>query len=206
MATQAKKFYSPEEYLALEETADFKSEYYAGEIFAMAGGTPEHVLITGNVAGELRERLRGRSCRVYPADLRVRVSPAGLYTYPDVVVVCDHPEIEQNTLLNPVVLVEVLSESTEAYDRGEKFAHYQRLESLSDYILVSQNAARVELYHRLPEGGWHYVQVHDLADAIAIPSLNISLPLSEIYAGISFPPPRPEIVGGADILDGGSPS
>jgi Uma2 family endonuclease len=207
MATQAKKFYTPEEYLALEEAADYKSEYYAGEIFAMAGGSYEHVRITGNITGALYSRLIGGPCGVLPADMRVRVSPAGLYTYPDVVVMCGDPEIERNTLLNPLVLIEVLSESTEAYDRGAKFAQYQRIGSLSDYILVSQNAARVELFHRLPQGGWHYVEAHDVAASIDIPSLGVSLPLSEVYAGITFPPPRPEIVGGgADIMDGTTPS
>jgi Uma2 family endonuclease len=195
MATQAKKFYSPEEYLALEEAADYKSEYYAGEIFAMAGGSYEHVRITGNVTGVLYSLLDNGPCGVLPADMRIRVSPSGLYAYPDVAVVCSDPEIERHTLLNPLVLIEVLSDSTEAYDRGEKFAQYRRLSSLSDYILVSQNTARIELFHRLPDGTWNYSEVHDLRAAIPVPSLGVSLALSRVYAGITFPPPRPEIIG-----------
>jgi Uma2 family endonuclease len=143
------------EYLEIERTAEWKSEFFNGEMFAMAGATPEHVLIAGNVAAELRLQLRGRPCRVYPVDLRVKVSDTGLYTYPDVVVVCGEPrfdELRGDTLLNPTLIVEVLSSSTEAYDRGDKFAHYRRLDSLQEYVLVAQDRCRIERFLRQKEG------------------------------------------------------
>src|SRR5258708_5764829 len=127
MAEPARRWVSVEEYLALEEAADHKSEYFDGQIFAMAGGEPEHNLISGNVLGELRSQLEAGPCRVYPSDQRVKNLDTGLYTYPDVTVVCEEPLFEETaprTLLNPTLIVEVLSESTEAYDRGGKFAHY----------------------------------------------------------------------------------
>jgi Uma2 family endonuclease len=135
MSLQTKTYISPEEYLALERKAEYKSEYFAGEMFAMSGASPRHVLIVTNVVAELRSQLKQRPCTVYSTDLRVRVSPTGFYTYPDVVVVCDQPQFadeQRDTLINPTFIVEVLSESTKDYDRGEKFEHYRTLVSLKE--------------------------------------------------------------------------
>jgi Uma2 family endonuclease len=139
MSTQPKTFISPEQYLAIERKAERKSEYFNGEMFAMAGASESHVLIVTNVVAELREQLRGRPYTVYSTDLRVKVSPTGLYTYPDVVVVCGQPQFaddQRDTLLNPTLIVEVLSESTQDYDRGEKFEHYRSIASFHEYVLI----------------------------------------------------------------------
>src|SRR5947208_2413562 len=137
------------EYLDLERKAEVKSDYIAGRMFARSRANRRHNLIAGNLFGLLWSQLRGRGCEVCASDMRVKVSPTGMYTYPDIVGVCDEPRFEDgytDTLLNPQVIVEVLSESTEAYDRGEKFAHYRRLDSLREYVLVAQAKLRVEHY------------------------------------------------------------
>jgi Uma2 family endonuclease len=180
---------TPEEYLALERKATTKSEYLNGQTYAMAGASREHNLIAGNVFGELRFQLRERACEAYINDMRVKISPTGLYTYPDVVVVCEEPRFEDSnidTLLNPNVLVEVLSPSTEAYDRGEKSAHYRQLESLQEYILVAQD--RVHIEHYLRQGTrWLLTEFSDLDDVFHLVSIGCELSLLEIYAKVEFP-------------------
>ena len=149
IGTQA--IFTPEEYLSRERKALDKSEYRNGQIHAMPGASHEHNVIMGNTFAELHIQLRDRTCIVYPSDMRVKVSSTGRYTYPDVVVVCEEPRFEDShfdTLLNPTVLIEVLSPSTAAYDRGEKFASYQKLDSLCEYVLISQDRVRVEYYLR----------------------------------------------------------
>ena len=180
---------TPEEYLALERKAITKSEYLNGHIYAMAGASREHNLITGNIFGELRSQLRERPCEAYVNDMRLKISPTGLYTYPDVAVVCGEPrfeDIDLDTLLNPIVLVEVLSPSTEAYDRGEKFAHYRRLESLQEYILAAQDCVRVEHYLRQGEQ-WLLTELSNLDDVLHLVSTSCDLFLHEIYTGVEFP-------------------
>jgi Uma2 family endonuclease len=148
---------SPEEYLAMERSAEQRHEYADGEVFAMAGGTREHNLTTGNIHGELRLALIDRPCEVYNSDMKVQIAATDRYVYPDVAVACGEPKFEdetRDTLLNPVVIVEVLSDSTEAYDRGDKFAQYQMIPSLRDYVLASQKAVRIEHFRRLPDGTW----------------------------------------------------
>lgn len=145
------------EYLVLEASTGRKHEYLHGETWAMAGGTPEHTALALAVGGELRAALRGRPCRVYGSDLKVRIEATDLSTYPDVAVVCGALETadqDQNAVTNPLVIVEVLSSSTEAYDRGEKFAHYRRLPSLREYILVSQQSQRLESHFKDETGSW----------------------------------------------------
>jgi len=179
---------TPEEYLALERKAITKSEYLNDHIYAMAGASREHNLITGNVFGELRSQLRDQPCEAYVNDMRLKISPTGLYTYPDVAVVCDEPRFEDthfDTLLNPVVLVEVLSPSTEAYDRGEKFAHYRRLECLQEYILVAQDCVRVEHYLRQGEQ-WLLTELSNPDDVLHLVSIDCELSLREIYAKVKF--------------------
>lgn len=180
---------TPEQYLDLERKATSKSEYLSGHIYVMAGASREHNLITVNISGELRAQLKGRPCETYVNDMRLKVSSTGLYTYPDVAVVCDDPRFEDNhldTLLNPLVLVEVLSPSTEAYDRGEKFAHYRRLESLGEYVLVAQDRVRVEVYLRQGEQ-WLLRELSDLDSVLNLASINCDISLGEIYARVEFP-------------------
>jgi Uma2 family endonuclease len=184
MSSQAQKHYTPEEYLALERQAQCKSEYYAGEIFAMAGASRWHNLIVTNVLRELSLQLKGRPCTTYPSDMRVKVSPTGLYTYPDVTVVCGEAQFEDNqqdTLLNPTLIVEVLSESTEAYDRGGKFAHFRKLTSLMEYVLITQTKPHIEHYVRQPDNRWLLSEVDSLPHAIHLPSIDCHLALAEVY-------------------------
>ena len=151
MSKQLKVRCTPEEYLARERQTSGKSEFYGGEIFAMTGASRWHNLIVSNILRELSSQLKGRPCVAYPSDMRVKVSTTGLYTYPDVVVVCGDEQFEdteQDTLLNPTLIVEVLSPSTVRYDRVEKSAHYRKLDSLQEYLLVAQDRPHVEHYAR----------------------------------------------------------
>ena len=195
MSAQPIPFYTPEEYLELERDAEFKSEYVSGQIFAMAGGSPEHSAIGNNIGGEMRNLLRGTPCAVFNSDLRVTVMQTGLMTYPDVTVVCGdqhrHP-LDKHSIINPSVIFEVLSPSTEAYDRGEKWAHYRRLDSLQEYILVSQNKPRVEQYIRQDDGSWKFTAVEGREASLLLPSLGCSLPLSEVYDRVIFEEATPQ--------------
>ena len=177
------------EYLAKERQAEFRSEFYRGEMFAMAGTSREHSLIVGNLVSALVTQFKGRNCEVYPTDMRVKVSASGLYTYPDVVIVCGQPEFEDaevDTLLNPMVLIEVLSPSTESYDRGAKSAQYRRLPSLREYMLIAQDRPQVEVYIRQDNGDWLLREASDLDSSVTLSSVSVSLPLSEIYDRIKF--------------------
>ena len=187
MSVQPKTHYTLEEYLELERSTREKHELFRGEIFAMGGASEAHNLIVMNTGAELRQRLRGKPCRVYPSDMRVKVSPTGLYTYPDVVVVCGQPQFEQpgETLLNPTLLVEVLSESSEAYDRGKKSEQYRTLSTLTSYLLIAQDRVLVEHYSRQPGDRWLLHAANRLEDTVAIASLGCELPLSEVYFNVS---------------------
>ena len=185
----APSYLTPAEYLVLERKATTKSEYLNGRVYAMVGASREHNLIAVNMASELHGQLRERPCETYINDMRVKIAPAGLYTYPDVVVVCEKPRFEDadlDTLLNPTVLIEVLSPSTEAYDRGEKFAHYRQLESLREYLLVAQNRVCVERYFR--QGAqWLLTEFSVRDDEIDLVSIGCQLSLRAIYAKVEFP-------------------
>ena len=180
------------EYLAQEEASGTKHEYLNGEAFAMAGGTVEHGALAANVIGELRAVVREKACRVLTSDVRLHVEATGLTTYPDASVAC--PPIETaaedpHAVVNPVVIVEVLSDSTEAYDRGEKFAHYRRIPSLRDYLLVSQHEQRIEHYTRNADGTWN------LRDVLPPGSVKLSiggeLSAAEVYLGSAAPRAAP---------------
>jgi Uma2 family endonuclease len=179
---------TPGEYLEIERKAEIRSEFIAGRIYAMAGASRRHNLIAGNMLAALKTQLRGKPCESYMADMRVKVSPTGLYTYPDVIVVCGQPQFEDafvDTLLNPTLLVEVLSETTEAYDRGEKFPQYRNLDSLREYVLVSQNKLRVENYLRDGER-WVLSEVHVLGESVSLASIGCEIALATIYEGVDF--------------------
>ena len=175
--------YTPEQYLTLERRADYKSEYINGHIIAMAGASRRHNLIAGNLYREVSQQLRGRPCEAYINDMRVKVRRTSLYAYPDVVMVCGEIHFEDaanDTLLNPTAIVEVLSASTEAYDRGEKFAHYRRLESLQEYLLVAQDKFRIEHYVR--QGAkWVLSEVNDLHETVYLAAVDCSIGLQDIY-------------------------
>jgi Uma2 family endonuclease len=182
-----RKELTQEQYLAIERCAETRSEYLRGEMFAMSGATLEHILIAGNLAGETRAQLKSGSCLVLSSDMRVKVNATGLYTYPDIAVVCDQPRLEDDhfdTLLNPLVIVEVLSDSTEKYDRGAKFGHYRQIPSLREYILVSQDRAQLERYVREPDEAWKLVIFADLAGTFSFGSIPVQIPMREIYRGV----------------------
>ena len=179
----AQTIFTPEEYLVSERKATLKSEYINGEILAMSGASLAHTRITADIVTELNNQLRGGECEVISNDMRVKTGPKGAYFYPDVVVFCGEPEVEDNvfdTLLNPILVIEVLSPSTEAYDKGEKFRHYQELVSLQEYILVSQDKVRVEHY-RLAKTQWVQTKLHALEGVLSLASIGCELPLQDIY-------------------------
>lgn len=183
---------TPEDYLEQERQAQFKSEYYAGQVYAMAGASPRHTWIVANTVYSFVGQLKGRPCTVHPSDLRVKVTPANLYTYPDVVIVCGTPRYEdrkRDTLVNPTVLIEVLSDSTEAYDRGGKFAMYRTLTSLTDYLLVSQNQALIERYSLDPDGHWVLSDYREINANVSLPSIGCTLSLADVYDKVSFDDP-----------------
>lgn len=193
MSALPKRRFTQEEYAALEERADYKSQYVGGEIFAMAGAQPWHIKITGNLIAGLHSRFRGRPCDVYFTDLRVRTKAGELWTYPDVAALCGEAIFDTSanphSLLNPQVIFEVLSPSTEGFDRGDKFARYQRLESLTDYVLVDSEQMRVEHFARQKTGIWVYSEYPAAGDTIYLASVGVELPLSEIYERVTFPEP-----------------
>ncbi len=189
MSQQLKPYISPQEYLRLERQAEYKSEYLNGEIFAMSGASRKHNLLTINISGSLNQQLRGRPCEVYASEMRVKVNATGLYTYPDVVVVCGEPEFEDNyldTLLNPTVLIEVLSKSTERYDRIAKSSYYRTLDSLAEHLLVAQDEVRLEQYSRQPDGQWLLLDYHSLDDVAELKSIGCSLTLRDVYDKVRF--------------------
>jgi len=188
MAIQPEKKLTSEEYLAIERDADIKSEYFEGEIFAMAGAGRNHNLVEANIMRVLGNQLIESPCNVYPSDMRVKISRIDKYVYPDISVACDDEEFEDDendTLLNPIVIMEILSKSTEAYDRGKKFEHYQYIDSFSEYFLISPNSYRVEQYVRRNKRIWTYYLFQDEDDVINIKSIGCELFLRDIYKKIS---------------------
>lgn len=184
MYAQREHWISPEEYLELERQAETKSEYWNGEIYAMAGASRNHTLIAANVIASLHLQLKRRRCTVHTGDLRVKTSSTGLYAYPDVVVVCGDPKFEDrhgDTLLNPTLIVEVLSKSTESYDRGPKFEHYCTLESLTDYVLIAQERASIEHRERQADGRWLLGIYQGLDTILSLPFIGCQLLLSDVY-------------------------
>jgi len=185
MSRPARQFFDFDAYLALEQESEVRHEYLDGEVWAMAGGSPEHSAVKVNVVALLRDRLRGRKCRVFDSDLRIRVPETGLGTYPDASVVCERLELDPedrkgHTVTNPTVLIEVLSPSTEGYDRGEKLAHYKRIESVEEVVLVAHDDRRVDLWRREADG-WTQRTYRD-GESIALQSLDCELPVSEVFA------------------------
>ena len=188
MSSLPNYYLSPEEYLTLERGAEFKSEYVDGVMYAMAGGSERHNLIAGNLITEFNVQLRKTDCKVYPSDLKVRVPNSRRFFYPDVSIVCGETRFaddEKDVVLNPVVIVEVLSESTAAFDRGKKFQSYQQIESLREYLLVSQDEFVVEHFLRQDDEHWLYTKAGGLDESLTLPTVKCQLALSDIYSKVS---------------------
>lgn len=193
MTSQPKTYLTPEEYLAVERRNEYKSEYIDGEMIAMVGASRRHNIISVNLTREISQQLRGRPCEIYVNDMRVRIASRReyAYTYPDVAVVCGEPQFEDDhldTLLNPTVLIEVLSESTERYDRGKKFSFYRTIESLAEYVLVAQDEYRIEQYVRQPDDRWLLSDHRRPEDSVELASVQCVLALREVYEKVSLPP------------------
>ena len=191
MSALPKRHFTPEEYLELELKAEYKSQYVAGEIYAMAGAQPWHDRIVENLGGMLYVRFRGRNCGTFSSDIRVRAKAGDLWTYPDLSALCGEAHFETtanpHNLLNPQVVFEVLSPSTEAFDRGDKFSRYRQLESLTDYVLVSSEQMRVEHFLRQVDGSWKFNEYHRPEDRLPLASVDCELSLAEIYEQVTFP-------------------
>ena len=196
MSSLAEPLCTAEEYLTLERAADRRSELVNGRIYAMAGAGRAHGLIIGNLMRHLGNQLLERPCEMHTGEMRVKVSETGTYVYPDVVVACGEPDFEDghlDTLTNPTLVVEVLSPSTEGYDRSAKFAHYRRVPSLRQYVLIAQSEPRVECYTRQEDGElWLFSEVTDLSATVHLASIECDLPLTEAYRRVTFPPPDEE--------------
>ena len=189
MATPPKTYLTAEEYLALERQAEFKSEYVNGETFAMAGARENHALLVTNFVAELRQKLRQGPCRVYSSDMRVCVSPTGRYAYPDVVVACQKPQFlddVQDTLLNPTLLIEVLSPSTADYDRGGKFQSYRTFTSLKEHLTVAQDEIHIEQWNKQPDGRWILTEHTAASSCLRLDSLSMELSLADIYERVAL--------------------
>ncbi len=189
MTGSIKKNFTPAEYLAMEEVAEYKSEYYNGEIFAMSGGTPDHSSIAVNFVIELGPRLSAKPCRVFNRDVRLYIEQSGLHTYPDVMVICGKIEFapkRKDEVTNPILIVEVLSESTREYDRGAKFNFYKQIPSLREYVLVESEQERVECYRRTQDNQWVFEMHDDLNAAVKLESVACEIPLRQIYAKVSW--------------------
>ena len=181
---------TPEAYLEIERTSEIKHEYFDGEIFAMTGASLSHNRINRNIIQKMGIQLDGSSCEALASDMRVKIEGIEKYTYPDIAVVCGDIELEEkkglDTLLNPIVIIEILSKSTEAYDRGTKFQHYQFISSLKEYILVSQHLCRIEQYVRRDAGKWIYSSYDEMGQSMTMASINCELLLSDVYYRVEF--------------------
>jgi len=188
MEKPAKKYYTPEEYLAVEEAAEFRSEYYKGEIFAMSGATVNHNTIVLNVGANLLS-VREKQCNVYVTDLKVRIETADMFTYPDVLIICGDLEFYNNRkdiILNPVAIIEVLSESTEGYDRGKKFECYRAIPTLREYILIDQFKMHIEQYCINPAGKWELTEYREKTEFLTLCSVDSRISLETIYERVTF--------------------
>lgn len=190
MSLQPKPHLSFEDWLAGERASlQGRSEYFGGEVFAMTGASAAHNAIVRNISGLLWTQMKGRPCQVFASDMKVRVRTADAGTYPDLVAFCDRPEFQdgrQDVLLNPSLIVEVLSDSTEAYDRGGKFALYRQLPSLREYLLISQHRVQAELYTRGADNRWTLSDFGALTDRIPLASVDCTLALAEVYDKVEF--------------------
>lgn len=191
MSTARSRKFTIDEYLSLEEKSDYKSQYYRGEIFAMPGSTKRHNVIVTNVIRILGNQLLNHPCRVYTGEMKVMVEATGLVTYPDAIVACDEDRFyddEERVLLNPTVLVEVLSPSTESYDRGEKTAHFRKITSLKEYVLIAQDHYEMLRFTRQPNGEWSLAEADDAGQSLRLDTIGCSLNVDDVYHKVMFGP------------------
>ena len=190
MSINIKRRYSLEEYFELERTSEEKYEYFIGEVFCMSGVSPNHAQIESNLITLLNNNLRERGCRVYPANVRVKVPSLPPYRYPDVSVLCDMPVYEEiggvEALTNPTLIIEVLSSTTEAFDRGDKFTHHKSIPSFREYLLVAQHRPHVTHYVKLTHGKWEQEEANEIAASLYLPTIDCTLALSEVYRDVEF--------------------
>ncbi len=189
MSSVTKHFITTDEYLHREREAEFRSEYFRGEMFAMAGASANHNLIVLNAGASLREQLKKKPCRVYPSDLKLRIEATGLYTYPDLSVVWGEPQLDTDAgdvLLNPIVLIEVLSDSTEAYDRGKKFEHYRTIPSLKHYVLIAQDRHSIDCFTRSDHESWSLTSCQGLEEKVSLDAIECELDAAEVYDKVVF--------------------
>lgn len=208
MASRQERRYTLEEYLAFERDSEAKHEYLDGRIYAMSGASPNHNRVVMSLSREIGTRLRGRPCEAFGSDMRVRIPETGLHTYPDLSVVCGEPRFERDVLdhlMNPTVLVEVLSKSTASYDRGEKFEHYRQIPSLQEYVLFEQDRARAEHYARAGASGdrWALTVVRGLDATLELPAIGCTLSLGDVYDRVELLPDPPLRAVYEDAVDGG---
>jgi Uma2 family endonuclease len=196
MTAQLHQYTTEEEYLALERSSPTKHEYYAGRIYAMTGAKEPHNLISGNLVATFHSQLRRKPCRVYSSDMRVKILKTGLNTYPDVAIICGQPQFTdtvRDTITNPIVLIEILSASTERYDRGMKFEHYRTIDTLRDYILVAQDHCHIEHFARQEGGLWIFQEATDISTELYISSIECAVKLEDVYEKVDFEEGPPEI-------------
>lgn len=189
MSAVAKRTWTTTEYLTMERASEEKHEYLDGEIYLMSGASRNHNRVMANTLASLHNQLRQSPCEVFPSDMRVKVTDTGLYTYPDISVVYGEPELEDtslDTLLNPTLIIEVLSPATESYDRGRKFQHYRALPSLQEYVLISQEAAHIEPHVRQPNDAWLLSDAAGLEATLDLSSIGCRLALADVYEKVSF--------------------
>ena len=193
MSIQLQHRYTLEEYFALERTSEGKYEYWQGEVFAMSGASPAHAQIQVNLITLLRSQLRGRPCRIFPSDIRLKVPSLPPYRYPDLSALCGEPVFETlgglDVLTNPTLIVEILSPTTEAFDRGDKFTHYKSISSFSEYLLMAQHRPHVGQYVKQSAEVWSYQEYNDLSASLYVHALECRLVLEELYQDVIFVPP-----------------
>lgn len=203
MAAHPKRKYTLEEYFDLERSTNERFEYFNGDVFSMSGGSDEHDQIESNTHLSLRLALRERECRVFTGNMRIKVPSLPPYRYGDASALCGQPSFEKiggvDTLTNPTLIIEVLSDSTEAYDRGDKFTHYKSIPSLREYLLIAQHRPHITQYVKQEDGSWSYSEVNELSASLLLVSVNCVLELSEVYRDVTLPsPPSPNIKAASD--------
>ncbi|MEW5959542.1 MAG: Uma2 family endonuclease, partial [Chloroflexota bacterium] len=198
MLTKQPGFYTPEEYLVLEQKADYKSEYHQGEIVALAGASLNHNRIVKNTSFAIDEVLASRPCETFIGDVRLWIEKKKFYTYPDIMIICGKPEFVEgrtDTITNPKVIIEVLSESTAVYDRGDKFRAYWNLDGFEEYVLIDQERIRVEYFRRVSEKEWKLLILTEVDDLLSLASVAVEVPLAKIYRNVTWEvtiqPPSP---------------
>jgi Uma2 family endonuclease len=190
MSAQAQPRYTLEEYFELERKSEERYEFWNGEVFCMSGVSPEHAQLEVNFISRLNSRLAGKGCRVFPANIRIKVPSAPPYRYADVSALCGEAQYEEiggiRAVTNPALIIEILSSSTEAYDRGDKFTHYQSIPNFSEYLLVAQHRPHITHLIKQADGSWIYNEYNDLTAVVRLASLNCELLMSEVYENVSF--------------------